>query len=361
MKNENDNEKLLSMLALVQNAHLSEKEKKESENNVQKNDRSEYSDSSPDKPEYVDKFNILDALNQDHNYREYYDSEEEQVNISELNDELYTFGKDKRGDGKNERLSSLKQEIDSNKFEELEASKIETHNNSYTNTKSINLSMEVYKTVSKFKQLIVEKILLINTFSDNLAVDIQSNPDTYSIYEKSINSIYRIKENINEIFEETEKELEIISKNIEGVHNSNNYFQNNSQRNTFKDFKSSILEIANYNKTFANSHSNFSQFSQTSQINPNTNNSSYNFTSPEKQLNLNKTKILIEKITKHYKDKIKGKNEEIKKLKDDLKYYEKLIVSSKNLIDEVYSKNILLKQKLVKYKFIFDNNNKLNK
>jgi hypothetical protein len=81
--------------------------------------------------------------------------------------------------------------------------------------------------------------------------------------------------------------------------------------------------------------------------------------SNESNINLENFKQeFVKKIKSHYREKVlkinESKNAEINKLNNQIKNYEEMINSSKNLIDEIYRKNKLLKDKLVKYKLLVD-------
>ena len=69
---------------------------------------------------------------------------------------------------------------------------------------------------------------------------------------------------------------------------------------------------------------------------------------------------ILNKIKSYYREKVlkinESKNAEINKLNSQIKNNEEIINSSKILIDEIYRQNKMLKDKLVKYKLLFDKN-----
>ncbi len=66
---------------------------------------------------------------------------------------------------------------------------------------------------------------------------------------------------------------------------------------------------------------------------------------------LNKIIGKYETVVNEYKAKLYNKTNELEKCKKVNEEYEKIVTSSKSFIEELYEKNKMLKEKLMKYKY----------
>jgi len=142
-------------------------------------------------------------------------------------------------------------------------------------------------------------------------------------------------------------------KNLDNILSQKN---NVNLNYTINSFKNTTLDWNKYKLK------NFSSSPNKSNLNQTYNNSysqSYNCFSDESNLNYSdKTREQVNKIINKYQNSINelkatihNKNIELDKLKKVNDDYEKIVSSSKGFIEELYSKNKLLKEKLLKYKY----------
>jgi len=105
--------------------------------------------------------------------------------------------------------------------------------------------------------------------------------------------------------------------------------------------ETSFLQLA-----LANENSNWTGINN---LNNDNSNIGISLNGEEKKFSV-KTRDQINKIINKYQKSLQDKNKELEKCKKVIEDYEKIVNSSKAFIEELYSKNKMLKEKLIKYK-----------
>jgi hypothetical protein len=182
--------------------------------------------------------------------------------------------------------------------------------------------------IKQFKKQLVDMIVVINNFFDSFTTELHKDNDIDQLYRNYMLSLDQIKQSMNDIFEtaeasipkeplgiETLKSLKPLESSLKGSLLGSSERESSIMKNT----KSSKFGLSNLaNKSVCN--------------NPNTIN------------------YVIDRLISEYKEQNIELKKDMEKFKNKIFIYENLIISSKRLIEDIYTKNKFLKEKLIKYK-----------
>jgi hypothetical protein len=258
-----------------------------------------------------ENFNIYDVINE---------SEHNKCNISQRKgkfyDEFYTF---------EPKASSFEKSKYISGYNNLK--------NTYVNKKIMSILDKIYN----LKIVMLENTKLIEYLYTNLENDLKlSNVDISQevIANKCKNSINVIKTNILNVFENLEQEVSCISTFSRSLQNYTKQY----------DMNTSLHEMVKLNFEYK-----FDSFNSELK---NLRNENLKFQKKDNERDFENIRLMKQ----NFEERLKEKDAQINKLKNNLKKNEEILLNSKNLIEDIYSKNQKLKDKLVKYIKIVDGN-----
>jgi hypothetical protein len=175
--------------------------------------------------------------------------------------------------------------------------------------------------IKQFKKQLTEMIEVINNFFDNFTTELTRKNNIDELYENYITSLDQIKQSMNDIFNEASigKPIEIETLKSLKLESSlkGSILQDNPERNTLN--RGSKLSLSKLAESKCR----------------------------DSECTINH---VIDRLVYEYKEQNTQLKQDNEKLKNKNFIYENLVVSSKKLIEEIYSKNKFLKEKLIKYK-----------
>lgn len=251
----------------------------------------------------LEKFNIYDVMNESENHKSAFSDRKEK---SKSHEEFYTF---------EPKISSFEK----SKF---------SHQREGPNRKL----MSILDKINNLKNVMLENTKLIEYFYTNLENDLKVSNEEM-IVNKCKNSMNVIKTNILNCFENLEQEISCVPAFSRSLNSYTKQY----------DMNTSLNDLVKLNFEYK-----FDSF----------NTEIKNFRNENLKNNERDTgdTAAIRLIKQNFEEKIKEKDLQISKLKTNLKKNEEILINSKSLIEDIYSKNQKLKEKLVKYIKIVDGN-----
>lgn len=332
-------DEMLSMLTAISNLNKKEKEQMLKENEID------------EIIQYKEKIKLKDMLDQ---------SNEEKYESFDSN--ICTFDPMRRS--QNNKQDELNESI---KYIEEKSTHYGKENYSYKNsTEKLHTNSDIKETeneefiyiVKNFKENITKVYKKVKTFSDD-----PENYKEFNYLDNFLNFFKITNDKISEIFQKTNEEIINLNKKQNKYNFEYKLSKTNSSVDNIKERLERENSILHFNSTNKESNMKYRDSYSSNKLSKsftNTRNSSKlpkeNSCSPDKssfnRSFLKKAEDNLDSIIQYYKDKLKRRETQIVKLQNSNKFYEQILISSKTLIEDIFKKNKLLKEKLVKYKII---------